>query len=83
VNFEAKERAQEMNKLHEQVRAHIKKVNEQYKTKANNNHTHLEFQLGDIVWLHLRKQRFPSRGKSKLIVRGDGPHKIVQRVGDL
>ena len=71
-----------MKKLYEQVRAQIKKVNEQYKARANKNHTYLEFQLGDLVWLHLRKKRFSSRRRSKLMGRGDGPYKIVQKVGD-
>jgi len=37
VSFEAKERVKAMKKLHELVRAQIKKVNEQHKTKANKN----------------------------------------------
>jgi len=82
VDFKAEERAKAMKKLHEQVRAQIEKVNEQYKTKANKNQTHLEFKPGDLVWLHLRKERFPSRRKRKLMARGDDPYKIVQRVGD-
>jgi len=52
VSFEAEERDKEMKKLHEQVRAQIKKVNEKYKAKANKNHTNLEFQLRDLAWLH-------------------------------
>ena len=35
VSFDAEKRAKEMKKLHEQVRAHIEKVNEAYKAKAN------------------------------------------------
>jgi len=30
----------------------------------------------------LRKERFSSRKKNKLIVRGDGPYKVVQNVGE-
>ena len=70
-----------MKKLHEQVRSQIKKVNEQYKAKANKNCVHIEFQPGDLVWLHLRKERFPSRRKSKLMARGDSSYKILQMVG--
>ena len=82
MRFEAEERDKEMKKLHEQVRAHIEKVTEQYKAKANNNRTHLELQLGDFVWLYLRKERSPLRRKSKLMTRRCGLYKIVQRVGD-
>ena len=41
VSFKAEKRAKEIKKLYEQVRAQIEKVNEQYKAKANKNHTHL------------------------------------------
>ena len=80
--FEAKERAKEMIKLNEKVRAHTEKVNEKCKAKANKNCTHLEFQSGDLVWILLRKERFPSRRKSKFMARGDCPYEIVQKVGD-
>ena len=66
-----------MKKLHEQVGAQIKKVNEQYKAKINNNRTYLEFKLGDLVWLYLRKERFSLRKKNKLIAGGEGPYNIV------
>jgi len=82
MNFEAEARAKEMKGLHEQVRVQIEKVNQQYKCKSNKNQPHLEFKLSDLVWLHLRKERFPSRRKNKLIARGNGPHKVVQKVGE-
>jgi len=72
VSFEVKETAKEMNKLHEQVRAQIKKVMSSTRSRPTKNHTHLEFRLGDLVWLHLRKERFPSRRKRKLMATGDG-----------
>jgi len=64
------------------VRAQIEKVNEQYKQKANKNGPHIELKLGDLVWLHLRKETFPSRRKNKPMTRRDGPYKVVQKVGE-
>jgi len=81
VSFEAEIGAKEMKRLHEQVRGQIKKVNEQYKLKANKNRTNLEFKLRDLVWLHLRKERFPLRRKNKVMARGDSPYNVVQKVG--
>jgi len=78
VSFEAEPRAKEMKKLYEQVRAQIEKVNEQYKQKANQNYELLEFKLGDLVWSHLRWERFPSRRKNKLMASRDGPYMVVQ-----
>ena len=39
----------------------------------------MEFNLGDGVWLHLIKETFSSRRKNKLMVRGDGPFKIIEK----
>jgi len=71
-----------MKKLYEQVRAQIKQVNEQNKQKPNENHPCLDFKLGDLIWLHFRKERFPSRRKNKYMARADGPYKVVQKVGE-
>ncbi|XP_065879412.1 uncharacterized protein [Euphorbia lathyris] len=35
-----------------------------------------------VVWLHMRKERFPAQRKSKLHPRGDGPFQVVARIGD-
>ena len=43
VSFEAKKRAKEMKKLHEHIRAHIEKVNQAYKAKANKNRKGVEY----------------------------------------
>ena len=37
------------------------------------------FNIGDLVWLHLRKERFPNERKSKLLPRADGPFKVLAR----
>jgi len=40
------------------------------------------FNEGDLVWLHLRKERFPQLRKSKLSLRGDGPFQIIKRINN-
>jgi len=82
VSFEAETRAKEMRKLHDQIRNQIEKTNEAYKARANKHRKQLEFQPGDLVWLHLRKERFPSWRKNKLIARSDGPFEVLEKVGD-
>jgi len=32
------------------------------------------------VWVHLRKKRFPSKRKSKLMPRADGPFEVLEKV---
>ncbi|XP_049349488.1 uncharacterized protein LOC125814082 [Solanum verrucosum] len=35
-----------------------------------------------LVWVHMRKERFPSKRKTKLDPRGSGPYKVLERIGD-
>ena len=81
VSFEAEKRAKEIKKLHEHIKAYIEKVNKAYMIKANKNRNGMEYQPGDLTWLHLRKERFPTRRKSKLMSRRDGPFKVLAKVG--
>jgi hypothetical protein len=46
------------------------------------SHQHVTFEPGDLVWLHLRKDRFPNLRKSKLLSRADGPFKVVAKIND-
>ena len=40
------------------------------------------FREGDLVWIHLHKERFPTERNSKLKPRGDGPFKVLKRIND-
>jgi len=57
-------------------------ANAAYKARANKHCKYIQFNLGDLVWLHLRKENFRSSRKSKLIVSGDSPFKVIERIGD-
>ncbi|XP_035816895.1 uncharacterized protein, partial [Zea mays] len=35
-----------------------------------------------LVWIHLRKERFPDQRKSKLMPRGDGPFRVLVKIND-
>jgi len=81
-SVEADKRVEEIKRLHERVKEKIEKSNASYQTQANKHKRKVVFQLGDLVWVHLRKERFPSKRKSKLMPRADGPFEILERVND-
>jgi hypothetical protein len=54
----------------------------QYVHQANKGCKKVVFEPGDWVWLHLRKDRFPEKRRSKLLPRGDGPFQVVERIND-
>ena len=53
----ANERVKEIKKLHELVRASIEKQNDRYVRATNKHRKHVEFNMGDLVWIHLKNER--------------------------
>jgi len=82
VNFDAKERADLILKMHEITKANIENMNEKYKITGSQGRKEITFEPGDLVWLHLRKDRFPNLRKSKLMPRADGPFLILERINN-
>ena len=41
-----------------------------------------KFKVADLVWVHLRKERFPSQRKRKLMPRAKGPFEVLERIND-
>jgi hypothetical protein len=70
-------------KLHETTKINIKKMNEKYRVAGSEGRKELKLNPGDLVWLHLRKERFPEMCKSKLMPRAAGPYKIIEKINDL
>ncbi|KAK1617504.1 hypothetical protein QYE76_023021 [Lolium multiflorum] len=82
VNMDIDKRAQYMKKLHEDTRETIEQQVLRQATRLNMKKKARIFKEGDLVWLHLRKDRFPQERNSKLKPRGDGPFKVLKRIND-
>nr|GEX41319.1 hypothetical protein [Tanacetum cinerariifolium] len=82
ASIEAETKIKEIKRLHEQVKARIEKANEMYNAKANKNHKQPIFSLSDLVWIHLRNERFPCKRKNKQMPRAEGPFKVLECFGD-
>jgi hypothetical protein len=68
-NFDATQHTELMLKLHETTKENIDRMNAKYKISGDKGRKQLDFAPGDLVWLHLRKERFPDLRKSKLMPR--------------
>jgi hypothetical protein len=82
VHHDATERAEFILKMHETTKNNIEKMNEKYKVAGSKGRKEVKLDVGDLVWLHLRKDRFPDLRKSKLMPRADGPFKIIEKIND-
>jgi hypothetical protein len=69
-------------KIHETTKQNIEKMTEKYRVAGSKGKKELKLETGDLVWLHLRKERFPDLRKSKLMPRADGPFKILEKIND-
>ena len=71
TNMDASARVNYLKKMHEDTRHTIERQVQRLATKLNVNKQHMIFNIGDLVWLHLRKDRFPNERMSKLLPRAD------------
>jgi hypothetical protein len=82
ANMEASKRAGYVKKIHMKTKQEIERKSKYYAAKANKNHKKMIFEPGDFVWVHLWKDRFPEKRKSKLLPPGVGPFKVLARIND-
>jgi hypothetical protein len=82
IHSDARERADFIRKLHETTKANIERMNEKYRIAGSKGRKEIKLESGDLVWLHLRKDRYPELRKSKLMPRAAGPYKIIEKIND-
>jgi hypothetical protein len=68
--------------MHETTKLNIEKMNEKYRIADSKGHKEVTLEPGNLVWLHLRKERFPELRKSKLMSHDAGPFKILAKIND-
>jgi hypothetical protein len=82
IYSDAKEHADFILQIHETTKHNIEKMNEKYRIASSKGRNEVKLESGDLVWLHLRKDRFPDLRKSKLMSRADASFKIIEKIND-
>ena len=82
TSLDASKHADFVKKLHAQAKENIEKRTEKYTKRVNKTRKKLVFEQGDLVWVHLRKDRFPKQRKCKLRPCGDGPFAVLKGIND-
>jgi hypothetical protein len=78
--FDASQRSEFILKMHDTTKLNIEKMNEKYCIAASQGRKEVKLEPGDLVWLHLRKERFLELRKSKLMSCAAGPFKILSKI---
>jgi translation initiation factor IF-1 len=60
VNMDATKRSEFILKLNETTKLQIENMNEKYRNAASKGRKEVKLEPGDLVWVHLRKDRFPN-----------------------
>uniref|UniRef100_A0A2N9HG40 Uncharacterized protein n=1 Tax=Fagus sylvatica TaxID=28930 RepID=A0A2N9HG40_FAGSY len=81
-SLDGQKKAELVKSLHERVRLQIAQKNERVASQANKGRRRVIFEPGDWVWVHMRKERFPTHRRTKLHPRGDGPFQILEKIND-
>ncbi|XP_072073865.1 uncharacterized protein [Arachis hypogaea] len=82
VSLDAEGKAKKVKAMHLKARESLEQKNKLIAQRVNKGRRQLIFEPGDWVWVHLRKERFPTQRKSKLDPRGDGPFQVLERVNN-
>ncbi|GKC15225.1 putative CCCH-type zinc finger family protein [Tanacetum coccineum] len=79
---EGGDQSEQIKELHRSVQEQIIRHNKQYKEHADKRRKQVLYREGDLVWIHLRKERFLAGRFGKLKPRGDGPFRVLKKIND-
>jgi len=82
VHKEGVSKSKFIKDFHKKVKNQIQVQVEKIAHSKNKDKRVRSFNEGNLVWLHLRKERFPNLRKFKLSPRGDGPFQIIKKINN-
>jgi hypothetical protein len=75
-------RVEQMITIHEQTKQNIAAISAKNQVVGSKGRKLVTVEPDDMIWLHLRKDRFPTLRRSKLMPRAASPFKVLTKIND-
>jgi hypothetical protein len=77
----AEDFAEGMKELHNKIKERLRSSSQEYKCREDQHRKELQFEVGDLILAHLRKERFPRGTYNKVEMKKIGPCKVIRKFG--